>query len=333
MKLYRYIGIGIFILFLIGTLVYGADGLLNSDLSKQKEEYSKKEQINKFVASKINGDKYQLTLLVDSLLNYPAIDPNIITRVRNKIDSISAITWEIDTNPYPAHHFYGLWNTLLSHPYPHEISKNDSSLQLILTQKDMLCDYNHPHQGHISSEYGWRGSKMHNGVDIKLETGDSVQAAFKGVVRLAKWQSGYGRTIIIRHHNGLETIYAHLNKILVESGDFVDPGQIIGLGGNSGHSSGSHLHFETRFKGVALNPQMFIDFDNQVLKNDTLILKKIKYGYAAYTPGVQFHTVKNGDYLYKIATEHGLTLKDICDLNGIKRNHYLIVGDQIRVSN
>jgi LysM repeat protein len=190
-----------------------------------------------------------------------------------------------------------------------------------------------PFKGRVTSRYGWRGKKMHNGIDIGLLVGDSVRAAFRGTVRLSRWQGGYGRVVIIRHHNGLETIYAHLSKFLVKEGEAVEAGTVVGKGGNSGASRGSHLHFETRFKGKAINPQSFIDFKEGTLKHDTLILKKTKYGFVGYQPGGMYHKVRNGDYMYKIALEYGQSVRAICELNGINRNHFLVVGEELKVSN
>ena len=152
------------------------------------------------------------------------------------------------------------------------------------------------------------------------------------MVRLAKWQGGYGRAIVIRHDNGLETIYGHLYRWLVKSGDRVKAGDPIARGGNSGASRGSHLHFETRFKGKAVNPECFIDFRNNRLKNDTLVLKKTKDGYLGHLPGGAFHKVRRGDFLYKIAQQYGTTVNEICEINGFRRNHFLVVGEEIKVS-
>jgi murein DD-endopeptidase MepM/ murein hydrolase activator NlpD len=127
--------------------------------------------------------------------------------------------------------------------------------------------------GRLTSTYKRRWGKQHHGLDIDLETGDTVMAAFDGVVRYAQFnRSGFGNCIIIRHMNGLETIYAHLSKIDVEPNVFVSAGQLIGLGGNTGHSTGSHLHFETRYKDFSFNPLLFIDIEKQELKSNTLVL-------------------------------------------------------------
>ena len=110
-----------------------------------------------------------------------------------------------------------------------------------------------------------------------------------------------------------------------------DLGDLIGLGGSSGHSTGSHLHFETRFKGIPINPLAFINYNDQNLVNDTLILKKTKYGYAAYPEGTKYYEVKKGDSLYEIAKAFGTTTSKLAEINGIRRNQILIVGQTLRV--
>ncbi|MBU3713432.1 MAG: hypothetical protein FGM46_00620 [Ferruginibacter sp.] len=129
--------------------------------------------------------------------------------------------------------------------------------------------------GRVNSTYKKRWGKQHHGLDIHLKTGDPVFSAFDGVVRYAQYnKSGFGNCIVIRHLSGIETVYAHLSKIEVEPNQFVYSGQQIGLGGNTGHSFGPHLHFEARYKGYSFNPEYFIDVNTQQLKSDTLFLTK-----------------------------------------------------------
>ena len=150
-------------------------------------------------------------------------------------------------------------------------------------------------------------------------------------VRVARNYRGYGRVVVVRHFNGLETLYAHLHRIKVEPGQIVAPGELVGLGGSSGHSTGSHLHWEVRFKGHPINPLNFLDYETGTLINDILVLQKTKHGFAGYPKGSAFYVVENGDYLYKIASECGTTVSKLCKLNGIKRNSPLIVGQKLRV--
>lgn len=151
------------------------------------------------------------------------------------------------------------------------------------------------------------------------------------MVRVARTYGGYGRVVVIRHFNGLETLYAHLHRIKVTPGQIVQAGELIGLGGSSGNSTGSHLHWEVRFKGSSINPLNFVDYSTKQLKANKLVLRKTKYGFSGYPEGSIFYTVQNGDYLYKIASNYGTTVTKICELNGIRRNSNLYVGQKIRV--
>lgn len=277
-------------------------------------------------------DQKQLIAIVDSVLEFDNLDSEVVDFLNAKIKKEYGEAWPIDTNPFPAHNLYKSWNTLAPHPYQEEIYKADSEMTISLTDSYMNCGYAHPFEGVVTSGFGWRHNKQHNGIDIDLVRGDTVKNVFRGVVRFAKWTSGYGRTVIIRHHNGLETIYAHLYKILVKPGQYVDPGDFIGRGGNSGASRGSHLHFETRYKGKPINPEALIDFKNYSLLSDSLAIRKTRYGFVAFQPGTLFHKIKGGDYLYKIAMNYGVSVKDICNWNGIKRNHMLVAGREIKVS-
>ena len=127
----------------------------------------------------------------------------------------------------------------------------------------------------ITSNFGRRWGRRHQGLDIKVYIGDTIRAAFSGKVRVVKYDAnGYGKYIVIRHNNGLETIYGHLSKQIVSPNQTVRAGQPIGLGGNTGRSTGSHLHFETRLAGVALNPALFFDFAHQDVTGDYYVFRR-----------------------------------------------------------
>ncbi|MDR3127331.1 MAG: M23 family metallopeptidase [Tannerellaceae bacterium] len=126
----------------------------------------------------------------------------------------------------------------------------------------------------ISSHFGLRRRRMHRGVDLRLATGDTVRVAFDGKVRIRGFERrGYGHYLVVRHPNGLETLYAHLSKVLVEENDIIRAGTPIALGGRTGRATGSHLHFETRFMGQALDPEELIDFRNGVPHNDIYVFR------------------------------------------------------------
>ena len=124
-------------------------------------------------------------------------------------------------------------------------------------------------QSCITSNFGRRWNRNHNGVDIKAYHGDTIYSAFGGKVRVVKYDpNGYGNVIVIRHWNGLETVYGHLSKQIVKINEIVEAGQPIGLAGNTGRSTGTHLHFETRFCGIPINPTEIFSFEKQDVIDD-----------------------------------------------------------------
>lgn len=174
---------------------------------------------------------------------------------------------------FPSHDLYATWDTSIAHPYHFaEQFKQDSVTIRLVEEND--GGFKMPFKGNITSDFGWRKYRPHYGTDIDLETGDTVGTAFDGMVRLAKYCNGYGNCVIIRHNNGLETVYGHLSKLEVQPGQQLKAGEMVGLGGNTGRSYGSHLHFEMRYLGQALDTEDFIDYTSGKLKSDTFVLRK-----------------------------------------------------------
>lgn len=218
----------------------------------------------------------------------------------------------------------------------------------------------------ITSNFGSRWGRQHKGLDIKVYIGDTIRAAFSGKVRIVRYErGGYGKYIVIRHNNGLETIYGHLSKQLVEENQEVRSGEVIGLGGNTGRSTGSHLHFETRLCGVALNPALMFDFRAQDVTGDYYAFNKDTYDnestnatrlrgkqdsstYAStnssddyatnkrttsgLTDQISYHKVKKGETLDRIAKKRGVTVEKICKLNHITKTMRLRPGQILRYS-
>lgn len=191
----------------------------------------------------------------------------------------------------------------------------------------------------VTSKYGPRRRRMHKGIDLKVQVGDTIRAAFDGKVRIRNFERrGYGNYLVVRHPNGLETVYGHLSKFLVDVNHIVRAGDPIALGGNTGRSTGSHLHFETRFLGQAINPADIIDFDNQVPHQDTYVFHNVKVrgrNSNIYTSGsnqMVYHRVKSGDTLGKIARMYGTTVGELCRLNGLKSTSTLRIGQSLRCS-
>ena len=216
----------------------------------------------------------------------------------------------------------------------------------------------------VTSNFGARWGRQHKGIDVKVYIGDTIRAAFSGKVRMVKYEAGgYGKYVVIRHGNGLETIYGHMSKHLVAEDEIVEAGQPIGLGGNTGRSTGSHLHFETRLCGVALNPAIFFDFRAQDIVADSYMFRKNSYlsanseanklrgkvGNGSYTreevtgvsaslserksssnTGKQYHKVAKGETLSSIAAARGVTVSQLCKLNGIRKKTRLQIGQILR---
>lgn len=277
---------------------------------------------------KIHRKEYtdeELYHIIDSLMDVPKPDQFIIAQIKDYIN-----TRKLYDKNIPGDEYYHQWDTKTIQPYnKEELTKLDSTVYL--TFKDQYSNFYVPFNGPITSPYGWRQKEFHKGLDIDLKTGDKVVAAFDGMVRIAQSDRGYGRVVIIRHSNGLETTYAHLSKLKVKPGQEVKAGELIGLGGNTGRSTGSHLHFEIRYKGIPINPAYFISFDQDKLIAQDFVLKKSKSGYSAYPEGSKTYKIKRGDSLYIIAKHYGLTVKELKALNGIKKNTTLRIGQELRV--
>lgn len=293
------------------------------------------QQIELFLEIKTMS-KMEIALLLDSLFDagdqhYALINQVNLYIVDQESRSEEQFAYLTDGQAYPADMIYGSWNTSKPHPYPMAMWESDSSLRLKLSDQEMGSYVSPVDKVVVTSTFGYRWGRWHRGVDLDLQVWDEVKSAFSGKVRFVGYFGGYGRTVVVRHYNGLETLYAHLHRYKVKIGDEVKAGEVVGLGGSSGNSTGSHLHFECRFKGVALNPSQIIRFKEKELINEKVTLKKNKWGYTAIPDGVEYYTVKKGDYLYKIADMYGTTCDKICRENGISRNSTLKVGQKIRI--
>ncbi len=253
-----------------------------------------------------------------------------------KLDSIQII---------PAYESYSSWDTKNLFANRADRSSVGTGIRFQLAYVD--CDFHYPAAGIMTSPFGPRWGRMHYGLDIDLEVGDNVFAAFEGMVRISQYHSSYGNVIVVRHNNGLETLYAHLSQRNVIPGDHVEAGDIIGFGGNTGRSYGSHLHFELRYKGQAFDPLLVVNPSAQALLSSAFTLLPNHFDESGVSPQTiaarnasgksgksaksKYHVVKRGDSLSSIARKNGTSIRTLCKLNRIKESSTLQLGQRIKL--
>lgn len=237
------------------------------------------------------------------------------------------------TNLYPSG-----WDTLTINPYKMDLKTMNDTILLAL-RDSMDCFFHPPAIGDLTSTFGFRQwgrrAKFHYGVDVRMEVGDPVYSIFDGIVRIAKRSADYGFVVLIRHYNGIETLYAHFNQLLVYPGKTVRSGDIIGLAGSTGRSTGPHLHFEVRFQGEKIDPNKIIYFPSGSLLSDTLMIERgcFKHLYQVKSKSLKsrYHVVKRGETLGKIAYQYGVSVKRLASLNGISTKAKLRTGRRLRI--
>lgn len=215
-----------------------------------------------------------------------------------------------------------------------DFSKKADTTILFLVDKSKSSFFINPFNGEVTSRFGMRHGRYHYGTDVNLETGDSVLSAFDGIVRITKLSRSYGFVVVVRHMNGLETLYAHLSQINVKNDQLVKAGDLIGLGGNTGRSRGSHLHFEIRYLGAPINPEDIIDFQNYKLISDVLYLTAYHFRYhkdISKLKEAKYHKVKSGETLGSIARKYHTSINNLKKLNRMKRSTMIRAGKRIRV--
>ena len=294
-----------------------------------------------------------------------------IDRKMRAIDSIALVRLNEQESladmQNPAASLYPNWNNDYTRSYGVALPKE---YRIDLRNFHMPCD-----SRMVTSHYGYRRSfrRQHYGTDIKVFVGDTIRAAFSGKVRVVAFErGGYGNYVIIRHSNGLETVYGHMSRHLCKPDQIVRAGDVIGLGGNTGRSTGSHLHFETRVLGQFIDPERLFDFDAQDVKGDFYLFRSSGRGtMLAATdnvvggeeemdeeaanallakeaeseafqqkkiqqmrnkPRTRIHKVKSGETLSSIARKCGTSVDRLCRINNIKRNTVLRPGQILRYS-
>ena len=277
---------------------------------------------------------------VAAMVSLSSFSQDLIARqapIDKKLKTVDSLALQkqirAEQSEYPALSLYPNWNNQYVHAYGNAIIPETYTID--------LTGFHMPTPStKITSPFGPRWRRMHNGLDLKVNIGDTIVAAFDGKVRIVKYERrGYGKYVVIRHDNGLETVYGHLSKQLVEENQLVKAGEVIGLDGNTGRSTGSHLHFETRFLGIAINPIYMFDFPKQDIVADTYTFRKTKGVKRAGSHDTQvadgtirYHKVKSGDTLSRIAKLRGVSVSTLCKLNRIKPTTTLRIGQVLRCS-
>lgn len=255
-----------------------------------------------------------------------------IDRRAKKLDSIEVKTLvERENIQSPAAQLYGdEWDNT----YAHRATELPDSFKINLRHFCMPTP-----SRVVTSNFGSRWGRQHKGLDIKVYIGDTIRAAFSGKVRIVRYEAGgYGNYIVIRHPNGLETIYGHLSKQLVTENEIVRAGEPIGLGGNTGRSTGSHLHFETRLCGVALNPALFFDFRNQDVTGDYYVFNKRTYDHESEIATRERGKIGNGGYsrdmIYgEVGHSHDDVSEDVREaMNAPERVYYKVQSGETLAS-
>ena len=275
---------------------------------------------------------------VAAMVSLSSFSQDLIARqapIDKKLKTVDSLALQkqirAEQSEYPALSLYPNWNNQYVHAYGNAIIPETYTID--------LTGFHMPTPStKITSPFGPRWRRMHNGLDLKVNIGDTIVAAFDGKVRIVKYERrGYGKYVVIRHDNGLETVYGHLSKQLVEENQLVKAGEVIGLGGNTGRSTGSHLHFETRFLGIAINPIYMFDFPKQDIVADTYTFRKTKgvkrsgsHDTQVADGTIRYHKVKSGDTLSRIAKLRGVSVSTLCKLNRIKPTTTLRIGQVLR---
>ena len=276
----------------------------------------------------INSSFYSLGISIEDLTHYMNDDSN------PELEGIDIMSSHWDTqvyNPYKDEKV----------TFPLQITFNDSVFNSPIL-KDKV----------VTSRYGWRWRRAHQGIDIDLVKGDDVVSMLDGVVRFAKYNSGHGKLVIVRHYNGLETAYAHLSSIAVKANDTVSQGQILGKGGATGNARGSHLHLITSYKGVAINPEYLFDFGTDSIRSNEIwvtrrwatpylhsskrttkleLLQTEAEALASLERERKIYVVKKGDTLSRISQRNNVSIRSICINNNIKSTSILKIGQKLYI--
>ncbi len=254
--------------------------------------------------------------------------------------------FQVDSSWVKATEYYSIWDAYSLNPYRSDVSQLKDTLRITLFDTVKGQNWAEPvPKSFITSQFGKRGYRWHYGVDLELDVGDSIKSVWDGIVRLTNWDGGgYGNYVLVRHYNGLETLYGHLSDIQCTVGQIVQAGDLLAKGGNTGRSSGPHLHFEVRYQGVPINPMDIFDFNNHTIASPDYFISPETFDYLGRrvsrssgdsrgykTRKVYYHSVRRGDTLSSISDKYGISISTLKKLNGMGRSNSLQAGKRLRI--
>jgi len=256
--------------------------------------------------------------------------------------------FQVDSSWVKATEYYSIWDAYSLNPYRSDVSQMRDSLRITLFDTVKGQNWSEPvPKSFVTSQFGRRGYRWHYGVDLELDMGDSIKSVWDGIVRLTNWDGGgYGNYVLVRHYNGLETLYGHLSDIQCTVGQILQAGDLLAKGGSTGRSSGPHLHFEVRYQGIPLNPMDIFDFNVHGIKSSEFIISPETFDYLGRrkssggsesrvnkykTRKVYYHSVRRGDSLSSISEKYGVPLSTLKKLNGMGRSTALQAGKRLRI--
>lgn len=265
---------------------------------------------------------------VNYKLDLPKPNTSIEKALYKYPSNLPSVSQELSYSNFTAlpEEYESIWSNYTIDPYKTSISSITDTLRIDIS------GYTPPTTGKITSDWGFRRSQFHYGIDLKVYTSDTIRSAFSGTVRITRYdRRGYGYFVVIRHDNGLETLYGHLSKILVKDNTKIKSGDAIGMGGSTGRSTGSHLHLEFRYLGVPIDPHSVADFTTSYKQNsNVLYISSNSFEYKKEVDKIRYWTIKSGDTLGRIAYRTGVPVSKLCALNGIKSTAILRLGQRIR---
>ncbi len=347
------------------TLLFGIVQDVDAQRRKRKKSNRKssKQEFKRIKAPKIRGSKGQARYLKNpaykekiELANQPVSperfkpqrgsfnpykDLSIVSEDSFSLDegetSIVEVTEEvkIDSSWIKIAEYYSIWSSNIIDPY--RIDRDELTEPLLMLLYDTLegrLAAMPQRKTQINSRFGPRGYRFHSGIDLELDMFDSIYAAFDGVVRVSAYQGGgYGNVMVLRHYNGLETLYGHLSLPVAKIGQYVKAGELIGWGGSTGRSSGPHLHYEVRYLGKTFNPEEIYDFHDWKVRGPDFILTPamMQLQASGNTRKVYWHKVRGGDTMFSIARRYGISVNTLARLNGMSKSSGLRSGRRLRV--